>query len=146
MAASSFRGMVVTTVFPGAFGALEFARRIMLQVYVYNLKFHIKPANSPLSMAKKCLISDDKSRCCLPSDSPNGKAQSIKTHPQSCLKNDLFCKHYEIQRYQSGLRRSVSSFSIIKPCESRSAPVACLRKSCISRSSYRRLVACVRRW
>jgi hypothetical protein len=25
MAASSFRGMVVTTVFPGAFGALEFA-------------------------------------------------------------------------------------------------------------------------
>ena len=74
MAPGSFRRMVVTTVFPGAFGAFEFARQIMLQVYVYNLKFNIKPANSPLSMAKKGLLSDDKARCHFPSDSPNGKA------------------------------------------------------------------------
>jgi hypothetical protein len=96
--------MVVTAVFTGEFGALEFASPIMLQVYVYNLQFHIKPAHSPLSMAKKCLVSDDKSRCCFPSDSTNGKAQSIKTHPQSCQKEqkiteNLFEK-WLTQRYQ----------------------------------------------
>jgi hypothetical protein len=35
--------MVLTTVFPGAFGALEFALQIMPQVYVDILTFHIKP-------------------------------------------------------------------------------------------------------
>ena len=74
MAPGPVRRMAVTTVFPRAFGAVEFASQIMLQVYVYNLKFNIKPANSPLSMAKKGLLSDDKARCHFPSDSPNGKA------------------------------------------------------------------------
>ena len=101
VAPGPFRRMVVTTVSPGA---VEFARQIMLQVHVYNLQFHIKPANSLLSMAKKCLISDDKARCCFPSDSPNEKAQSIKTHPQSCQKDqkiteNLFEK-WLTQRYQ----------------------------------------------
>ena len=42
MASGLFRRMGLTTVFPGAFGALEFALQIILQVYVDNLTFHIK--------------------------------------------------------------------------------------------------------
>jgi hypothetical protein len=104
--------MVVTTVSPGA---VEFARQIMLQVHVYNLQFHIKPANSLLSMAKKCLISDDKARCCFPSDSLNEKAQSIKTHPQSCQKDqkiteNLFEK-WLTQRYQQRIAWPIGKVS-----------------------------------
>ena len=41
---------------------------------MYNIKFNIKPAHSPPSMATKGLVSDDKARFYFPSDSPNGKA------------------------------------------------------------------------
>jgi|688.fasta_scaffold41407_6 hypothetical protein len=112
VAPGPFRRMVVTTVSPGA---VEFARQIMLQVHVYNLQFHIKPANSLLSMAKKCLISDDKARCCFPSDSLNEKAQSIKTHPQSCQKDqkiteNLFEK-WLTQRYQQRIAWPIGKVS-----------------------------------
>jgi hypothetical protein len=112
VAPGPFRRMVVTTVSPGA---VEFARQIMLQVHVYNLQFHIKPANSLLSMAKKCLISDDKARCCFPSESLNEKAQSIKTHPQSCQKDqkiteNLFEK-WLTQRYQQRIAWPIGKVS-----------------------------------